>query len=526
MKEVGYLNIFLRHDKEPLSASVAEKVINCLPSLVFVYDAATEMLHFVNATVKKFTRANLPQTATLKDVLQAIIHPGDIARIESLLAPAWSVYFQQNKGEARILDPNGSYRWHRIERLPAEALGGEEMPLMLLIANDMQEELKSKDEFETTRELLDETEELLQFGSWTWELGTNTVTWTPGLYSILGYDPGQAMEMNGLDFFLTHVQDEYHGAFEEMLGNALKTRTDFSFEYVVRTRSGELKDISTKGKLLKNESGDVLKVLCINRDVTAVRTFEKEQERSIRELNRSNRDLEEFAYIASHDLQEPLRKISMFTERLKAKYNNALDADGDLFIDRILASAANMRTLIDNLLEFSRANRRLVNFDRVDLKAVLDGVVSEFDLKIEETNATINFSGTMPVIEAVTSEMKQLFCNILSNAIKFRKADSPVEINIKGGKLTKGEKQALGLPSGTPFVRVDVQDNGIGFDPEYSEKIFQIFQRLNGKSEYPGSGIGLAICKKIVEKHSGLIFAKGQPDAGATITVILPEKKL
>ena len=393
------------------------------------------------------------------------------------------------------------------------------------VTHDIHDALKSKEEVETTRELLAETEELLQFGSWTWEIGSDTVTWTSGLYTLLGYRPHEVDARIDLDFYLSHVQEEYMQAFQEIIKTSLKEGSDFTYEYVIRTHSGMLKNISTRGKLVKDANGEVSKMLCVNRDITALRSFEKEQERNIRELNRSNRDLEEFAYIASHDLQEPLRKISMFTERLKAKYEQGLDKEGELFIERILASAANMRTLIDNLLDFSRANRRSNTFDQVDIRTVFDGVVSELELKIEETKADINFSGTFPTIEAVNSEMKQLFSNILSNAIKFKKPDAAVRVDVQAAKLSKTEKHVLSLPASQTFFRIEMRDNGIGFDPEYSEKIFQIFQRLNGKSEYPGSGIGLAICKKITEKHNGLIFAKSQPDEGAIFTVILPEKQ-
>ena len=387
------------------------------------------------------------------------------------------------------------------------------------------EVLKSKGEIDTTRELMDETEELLQFGSWAWELGTNTVTWTSGLYALLGYDRNEFGGQINFDFYLSHVVEEYHQSFQEAIQHALLEKSDFSVEYIIRTNSGALKTISTKGKMVKDESGAVVKLLCINRDITPVRSFEKEQERNIRELNRSNKELEEFAYIASHDLQEPLRKISMFTERLKAKYSNALDKDGELFIERIILSAGNMRTLIDNLLEFSRANRRSHTYDLVDLRSLLDGVISELELKIEETKTTTEFAGNFPTVEAVSSEMAQLFSNILSNAIKFRKDSVRPQIQVHASRVSKAEKVVLNLPGNAVFHKIDVTDNGIGFEPEYSEKIFQIFQRLNGKAEYPGSGIGLAICKKIVEKHNGLIFAKSQLDQGATFTVILPEKQ-
>lgn len=388
----------------------------------------------------------------------------------------------------------------------------------------MAEVLKSKEETEITRELQRETEDLLQFGSWEWDVSTHSVTWTSGLYSLLGYTREELTDRIDFDFYLSHVLEEYGQFLREMIEIALREKSDFDFEYEIKTNSGSLKTISTKGKILKNETGEVVKLLCINRDVTALRSFEKEQERNIRELNRSNKDLEEFAYIASHDLQEPLRKISMFTERLKAKYDNTLDKEGELFISRILASAGNMRTLIDNLLDFSRANRQSRVFEAVQISTIIEGVIAELELKIEETKARIKLSGTFPLLDAVSSEMTQLFNNILSNAIKFRRDSVPVEIDVHAGKLSKAEKQALGLPVNQTFYSLEIQDNGIGFEPEYADKIFQIFQRLNGKAEYPGSGIGLAICKKIVEKHNGLIFAKSQPDQGALFTVILPEK--
>ena len=425
----------------------------------------------------------------------------------------------------RLSDTRGHYRFHQLKATALERKEDGRAQLILFVAQDITDVLKSEEEIQTTSELLDETEELLQFGSWAWDVSTNTITWTSGLYSLLGYNRQELAGKISFEFYLSHLLEEYVQPFQEIVQNALMDKEDFSFEYIVKTHSGQLKNISTKCRLVRNAEGEVSKMLCINRDITALRSFEKEQERNIRELNRSNRDLEEFAYIASHDLQEPLRKISMFTERLKAKYDKALDKEGELFIDRILASAANMRMLIDNLLDFSRANRRSHTFDQVNIKSVLESVISELELKIEETKARINLSGTFPILEAVTSEMTQLFSNILSNAIKFRKNDVVAEISVNASKINRVEKNVLGLPLNNHFYKIEVQDNGIGFEPEYSEKIFQIFQRLNGKSEYPGSGIGLAICKKIVEKHNGLILATSQPDQGAKFTIILPEKQ-
>lgn len=520
-EKIGYVNLFFRQEKD-FSPSVRELLADHFPSFVFIYDAGNRSVEYANRKLIDFSGRDFSDVSP--DGLESLFHPDDVRHFKSLLSSSDSFTVGRNLHfNARLGDALGNYRLFRFE---GTVLDHERAASRILfVANDITDELKSKEEIETTRELLDETEELLQFGSWAWELSTNIVTWTPGLYSLLEY---KAHELEGridLNFYMDHVLEEYSQTFRDTIFNALKDKTDFAYEYLIKTNSGKLKNISTKGKLVKDDNGEVLKMLCINRDITAIRSFEKEQEKNIRELNRSNRDLEEFAYIASHDLQEPLRKISMFTERLKAKYDSALDQEGNLFVDRILASAANMRTLIDNLLDFSRANRRSNTFDQVDLKTVLDAVISELELKIEETKASITFAGSLPSVEAVTSEMTQLFSNILSNAIKFRKASGSVEINVHSTKLSRQEKHVLGLPGNNNFYKIEVQDNGIGFEPEYSEKIFQIFQRLNGKSEYPGSGIGLAICKKIVEKHNGLIFAKSLPDEGATFTIILPEKQ-
>ena len=524
-EKIGYLNVFIQGNGA-VPVSQQENIADWFPDPVFIYNAERQSIEYANQKFNDLGGSCSDSWKHSSGLIKAIVHPEDYDHFRRIiLSSPHSGEGYHTRCIARLVDRSGRYRFHRIDVNFLRCSEAQQTHRILFVAHDITEELKSKEEIETTRELLDETEELLQFGSWAWEISTNIVTWTPGLFTLLEYSPGEVDGRIGLSFYLNHVLEEYQQPFQEILQNALNNKGDFAYEYVIKTNSGVLKNISTKGKLVKDDDGEVLKMLCINRDITALRSFEKEQERNIRELNRSNRDLEEFAYIASHDLQEPLRKISMFTERLKAKFDNTLDKEGELFIERILASANNMRTLIDNLLDFSRANRRSHTFDQVDLRSVLDAVISELELKIEETKAAIRFSGTFPTIEAVASEMAQLFSNILSNAIKFRRNEGTTEIEVRAGKLAKAERHLLGLSSDQNFYKIEVQDNGIGFEPEYSEKIFQIFQRLNGKSEYPGSGIGLSICKKIVEKHNGLIFARSQPEQGATFTVILPEKQ-
>ena len=326
------------------------------------------------------------------------------------------------------------------------------------------------------------------------------------------------------DFYVDLVSAEDLVSFENALKDAISTKSGFEHEYQVKTRTGAYKIVSTKAKVVTDANGNAVKIVGITRDVTRLRNVERERERSIRELNRSNKELEEFAYIASHDLQEPIRKISTFGERLKAKFIDKLGTDGVLYLERIMASADNMRMLIDNLLEFSRTTRSSYAFEWINLQDIITNVKTDLELKIEETNASI-VTATLPRLEAVASEMKQLFNNLLSNAIKFRDSSVAPIIHITSGKTTKTEKEEHHLPVDKEFFKIQVHDNGIGFEEEYADRIFQIFQRLHGKSEYPGSGIGLAICKKIVDNHNGIMYAESKPGSGATFVVILPEKQ-
>ena len=252
--------------------------------------------------------------------------------------------------------------------------------------------------------------------------------------------------------------------------------------------------------------------------------FQKILENKVRELDRSNKELEEFAYIASHDLQEPLRKITSFSERLKEKLPSNLEPDVQLYLNRMLAATDNMRMLIDNLLEFSRTSRISEPFVRTDLNNIISEVIADLELKIEETSTSVT-SETLPVIDAIPMQMRQLFTNLFTNAIKFKGDGATPKIEITSSELSDEEKDANHLRVNNRYFKITVKDHGIGFDQEYSMKIFQIFQRLHGKAEYPGSGIGLAICKKIVENHSGRIFATSEAGKGAEFITILPESQ-
>jgi light-regulated signal transduction histidine kinase (bacteriophytochrome) len=304
----------------------------------------------------------------------------------------------------------------------------------------------------------------------------------------------------------------------------LKSKSNYTRETSIITKDGIRKQLETYAKIIHDAEGNIDKIIGTTRDVTPLRKYEISLEEKIQELNRSNKELEEFAYIASHDLQEPLRKLTTFTERLQTKFNDRLGQDGLVYLERIRVATENMRILIENLLEFSRTARSTHLFEYQDLSLLLETVKSDLELKIEESGTRIN-NRKLPSIECIPSQIKQLFDNLLNNSIKFKNKEKQCVINVSSSTLSKPEKDALHLPIDKNYFKIVVQDNGIGFEEEYTERIFQIFQRLHGKSEYPGSGIGLAICKKIVDNHNGLIHAEGIPDEGATFTIVFPERQ-
>ena len=271
--------------------------------------------------------------------------------------------------------------------------------------------------------------------------------------------------------------------------------TTFFTENSQRWLEAELKTDDTEGSI-------VVTLM----DVTATQQRLGQLDKQLTALRKSNGDLEHFAYVASHDLREPLRKISAFGERLQKKYNPILDGDGALYLSRITDATSRMQDLIDDLLTFSRLTRDDLGFKAVNLNEIIQTVVSNVDNTID---AQIDCD-EMPTIQANQTQMTQLFQNLVSNALKFRHQNTAPKVRI--GCRDMGENTC----------EITVSDNGIGFDADDAERIFVIFQRLNGRSEYEGTGIGLAICKKIVENHNGTISAQGKPNGGATFTVTLP----
>lgn len=273
----------------------------------------------------------------------------------------------------------------------------------------------------------------------------------------------------------------------------------------------------------RNEAGKVIQYLSVSTDVTGLKNANLKLISQNHELARTNAELASFSSIASHDLKEPLRKIQMFCKIIIEKEKKHVSDESKLHLDRVTLSANRMQQLIDDLINYTRTSNQKDKFKKTNLNELLNEVLEELTETIEETQAEIAID-TLPTIEVIPSQFRQLFSNLIRNAIKYKKPDEHPRIIIQREEAISSEFHQLPEPPKTAYYKVMVKDNGIGFPNEYREKIFKPFQRLHGKTSYPGTGIGLSICRKIMNNHEGYIFAEGESGKGAVFYMLIPKK--
>lgn len=381
-----------------------------------------------------------------------------------------------------------------------------------------------KEEFDARQivEMFSHMENILHFGAYTMDLETKELKWSKGMYIILGVKPYP--EQNLQEVFYRYIDKEDVANVKEAVARSLQQKVPYRIEFSITTPSGQHRRIYAENHMKFNSTGELLEYSGIIKDITENYQYKKALELKIDELNKSNENLQEFVYIASHDLQEPLRKVATFIDRFNLKYgSNLKEDDAKDYIKRIVSSVKNMQTLLEDLLSFSRISFSDKKFERISLDKILGEVLEDLEVKIEETKSKVDCYN-LPELFVYPTQIRQLFNNLIGNSIKFTKKGESPHIWITTSKATSKEYPDVPLRKDTRYAVVTIRDNGIGFEHEYSKQIFKLFQRLHGKSEYSGSGIGLSICKKIMDNHNGFITAHGVPGHGSTFTMFFPER--
>ena len=368
------------------------------------------------------------------------------------------------------------------------------------------------------KESSNQSEIIGKHGNWIWHIDSNIFAYSDNLYRLLGEEP-QSFEAN-FDNFLKFVHPEDVDRLTEDLDKMIVNEELPFVSYRIVQKNGDTKYLKAYAKAFYSIDGQK-RLLGITSDITdEIENFLVLEERNL-ELVRNNKELSAFNYAASHDLQEPLRKIQTFISRLEEKESDKFSESGHQYLKGINSAIARMRLLIDDLLQFSRTNKPDKEFVMADLNELLENAKQDVAVAILEKKAHIT-SDFLPKELVIAFQIQQLFLNLLSNSLKYSKKETPPIIKINYSIVKAKDEPILVKPTKNNYHKITFTDNGIGFDQKYSEKIFDLFNRLHNKQDYSGTGIGLSICKKIIENHKGFIFAKGEINVGAVFTIYLP----
>lgn len=387
---------------------------------------------------------------------------------------------------------------------------------ILLCIQDMTERKQIETALRESEEMFRSIVSTAQEGVWLLDAEAKTSYVNQRMADMLGYNADEMIGCSLFDFMDEAARQDAEQNFERRR-QGIQEQHDFRFR---RKNGTDLWAIVSPNPMVRSD-GKFLGVLGMITDITERKQAEEEMKQFTAKLEQSNQELQDFAFVASHDLQEPLRKIQAFGDRLQLKYGEALTPEGQDYLARMQRAAQRMQTLINDLLSFSRITTQAQPFVQLNLCDIVQNVLSDLEIQIQRVNAQIRLDD-LPTIEADPRQMQQLFQNLISNALKFHQPNQPCIVTIRCEYLKESLSSLTDSASTSTLCQILVQDNGIGFDEKYLERIFTMFQRLHGRNEYEGTGVGLAVCRKIVERHHGYITATSTPGKGAIFIVTLP----